>query len=170
MIKKILMDSSFAEMTEFVRRSSFQKRPNQVMKKINLKRTPSDDAFELLKRILSHSKFRGYFGQYINYPDTSSLMDKLDESISAAHGRATGSCYRDVTSAFKSVRRRGEKLLGAISQPKSFDSDEMTISGPTNIVRHYHASADEDGKLTGLPANMEQLLEVCAGPVQTQIL
>ena len=85
MIKKMLMDSRFVDMAKSVRTSSITYRPNET---ISLRRTLSDDAFEMLMKILSHSKFRGYFGQYIIYPDTSSLMDKKknnQDALSVKH-------------------------------------------------------------------------------------
>ena len=39
-------------------------------------------------------------------------------------------------------------------------SSEMTISGPTMVVRHHHATLDEEGNIAGLPRDMKMMLEV----------
>ena len=132
-IKKMLMDPSFVEMA-----------------------ASSHDASELLNRILCHSKFRRYFGTYFNYTETSSF--RSESSIAEEGFDSTAASGYSFTSTLKSVRRRGNKLLGTISKLSrsiSRDPDEMTISGPSNPVQHYHATMDEDGRLTGLPSDME---------------
>ena len=66
----------------------------------------------------------------------------------------------------KTMRKKAEKLLGnsprRLSPRSSEESKEadMSISGPTNVVRHHHATVDEHGNLDGLPNDMKMMLQV----------
>ena len=67
----------------------------------------------------------------------------------------------------RSVKK--DRSTRRLSQPIVFNlrkddmrgsSSEMTISGPAMVVRHHHATLDEEGNIEGLPRDMKMMLEV----------
>ena len=69
----------------------------------------------------------------------------------------------------KTIRKKAEKLMSSGSSPRRLsprvsedrqESADMSISGPTNVVRHHHATVDEHGNLDGLPNDMKMMLKV----------
>ena len=71
----------------------------------------------------------------------------------------------------KTMRKKAEKLLTPSPRrlsPRSSREDTAAaaaasdISGPTNVVRHHHATVDEHGNLDGLPNDMKMMLQVSA--------
>ena len=80
---------------------------------------------------------------------TSSLRNEL------VLGKPRGRSSKTIK-GLKTMSEKGDQS----KQKSSSSSCDMTISGPTNVVRHHHATVDKEGNLDGLPGYMKMKLEV----------